>query len=141
MTAYTNILVAVDLGPNSLHVVDTAAQVAKRYDVPLSLVHVVASNVGFDYGLIAYQDLENIILEKARADLAELGERIQVPPARQYVKFGSVKAEILRLIQEIPTDLLILGAHGRHGISGMLGSTVNAILKLVVADVLVVHNP
>ena len=53
----------------------------------------------------------------------------------------SLKKVILAEAQAINADLIIVGSHGRHGVSLILGSTANAILHGAQCDVLAVRVP
>jgi nucleotide-binding universal stress UspA family protein len=51
-------------------------------------------------------------------------------PIRSVVAEGSVAGEIIRLAQELPADLLVMGTHGRSGFDRlMLGSVTEKVLR------------
>ena len=62
-----------------------------------------------------------------------------IADVQQSVEVGSVKHEILRFAEEQDCDLIVIGAHGRHGVATLLGSTANAVLHGTKCDVLCVR--
>jgi len=55
------------------------------------------------------------------------------------VQVGSPKREILNYARDNHCDLIVIGAHGRHGIATLLGSTANAVLHGTQCDVMCVR--
>ena len=79
--------------------------------------------------------------EKARAALAHLAGRLGCEQVRQEVRFcmQSARYEILRYVEEHGTDLVVIGSHGRHGITSILGSTTYGMTDTSPCDVLAVR--
>jgi universal stress protein A len=55
------------------------------------------------------------------------------------IEFGSVKNEVLRVAEEIGADLIVIGSHGRHGLSRLLGSSTSGIVQGAECDVLTIR--
>ena len=56
------------------------------------------------------------------------------------VPLGEPVAEILQVAKEWPADILVVGTHGRRGISrALLGSVAEKLVRLAECPVLVVH--
>lgn len=49
------------------------------------------------------------------------------------------KLVILEQAKKLHTDLIVMGSHGRHGISLLLGSTANGVIHHAQCDVFVVR--
>jgi universal stress protein A len=52
------------------------------------------------------------------------------------IEVGPVKAEMISLINKEKIDCLILGSHGRHGFSELLGSTAHSAVHSAPCDVI-----
>ncbi len=141
MTNYKHVLVAVDLSPEANAVLGRAREVAAQHAAKLTLVHVVEPIVadrGYDFIPALPDDVETSLINRARQFLDSLQEETQ-PSLESHVLVGSVKGELLRYAQEQSVDLIVIGTHGRHGVSLLLGSTANAVLHGTPCDVLAVR--
>ena len=54
---------------------------------------------------------------------------------------GNVKGEILRVARELQADLIVIGAHERHGLSILVNLTEDTVLHGSPCDVLAVRLP
>ncbi len=141
MSSYQHVLAAVDLHPACDEVVmQRALEVAKQNNAKISVIHAIehinAYGVAQAYPTVI--DLEEQMMGEARTSLATLATKFNVPPAQQIIEIGSPKVVILTHAAQINADLIVVGSHGRHGISLLLGSTANAILHYAHSDVLAV---
>lgn len=141
MAMYQSILLAIDLHPDCDEVtIKRAVDMAKQYGAKLSIVHAVehinAYGVAQAYPTVI--DLEEQMLKEATEALNKLADRHGIPADRRFIETGSPKNVILNKANEVKADLIIVGSHGRHGISLLLGSTANAVLHHAHCDVLAV---
>jgi universal stress protein A len=142
MAAYSNILVAVDLSPEAKAVIGRACELRECYGAALFLIHVVEPVLlGGDYELVPVMpvEIEDTLIQRANAYLGKLAEETGMTDVARAVEVGSVKHEILRFADEHGCDLIVIGAHGRHGVATLLGSTANAVLHGTRCDVLCVR--
>lgn len=142
MATYEKILVAVDLSPEAKAVLGRACELRSRDQAVLYLVHVVEPIVlGGDYELmpVVPVEIEKALVERATGFLQTLAKELGVTEVQQVIELGSVKREILRFADEHNCDLIVIGAHGRHGVATLLGSTANAVLHGTKCDVLCVR--
>ena len=142
MATYRKILVAVDLSPEARAVLARACELRGLYGAELYLIHVVEPIVlGGDYDLVPVMpvEIEETLLQRAKAFLGALVGEMNIADVRQSVEVGSVKHEILRFAEEQDCDLIVIGAHGRHGVATLLGSTANAVLHGTKCDVLCIR--
>ena len=143
MSQYTHILVAVDFSDTTDKVITKAIQMAKLNKAKLSLLHVVEYMPPIDS---AYEPIlstnwaidETELIEAAEATLDKLGHQHNLNDANLKVSLGTPKYEITQFVNDQQCDLVILGSHGRHGISLLLGSTANAVLHEMPCDVLAI---
>jgi len=142
MSEYQHILCAVDLNDDSLQVVVRAAELANFYHAQLSLLHVVEYipiDLANELVLPQQQEIEQQLVAQATAHLTSLAKKIEVKQLREAVVQGSTKSEIIEYAQAQQADLIVLGRHGRHGISRLLGSVANSVLHHATCDVLAVR--
>jgi universal stress protein A len=141
MSTYQNILVAVDLHPACDEtVVKRAMDIAKQNNAKVTVVHAIehinAYGVAQAYPTVI--DLEEQMMTEAKESLAKLAAKFNIPAAQQAIEIGSPKVVILNHATELNADLIVVGSHGRHGLSLLLGSTANAVLHHAHCDVLAV---
>jgi universal stress protein A len=137
MYPYKKILVAVDLSEASELVITRTKALAALFSAELSLVHTVEPLPA--YGYPGFDDLQTPIADRAKEGMDKLAKALNVPAERVYLEFGAVKHEIIKIAEKINADLIVIGSHGRHGLSRLLGSGANAIVHGVHCDVLTVR--
>lgn len=141
MGKYQHILAAVDLSGESNAVVSRAAEMAGDNNAKFSLLHVVEYipiDLANELVLPQQQEIEEQFTLRAKEHLDSLAAKLKLPQIERHVANGSTKAEIIRFAEEQHADLIVVGRHGRHGLSRILGSTANAVLHNAPCDVLVV---
>lgn len=134
---YKHILLATDLSPDGEAAADKALELAKLYNIKLSILHIIEPIPS--YGYIEISELEEARREEVNQALTKLAERLQVPPLDQHIEVGLTKHQILKKAQELQVDLIVVGSHSHHGLARLLGSTANAILHNAECDILVVR--
>jgi universal stress protein A len=144
MSDYKHILVAVDLSAAAEMIIAKAHEISRRNNARLSLLHVV------EYLTPIYSDFEpmvadsywqvndNLMLEHARESLVRVSKKCHLHDVEMKVLIGIPRYEISQFVKNNGCDLVVLGSHGRHGISVLLGSTANAVLHDMPCDVLTI---
>lgn len=136
---YKKILVATDLLEQNNALIAKAALFAKEHNAEMYLVTVVEPLPSYGYSYVGFADLESKLIEEAKEGMKAISARIGVTAANQIVEVGQTKAEIVRVASERKVDLIMIGSHGHHGLSHLIGSTANAVLHHAECDVLVVR--
>jgi universal stress protein A len=116
-------------------------ELAKQNNATISLIHAIEhiNAYGVAQAYPAVIDLEEDMVKEAKEELSRLAAKFNIAADRQFVEVGSPKVVILNKTDEIKADLIIVGSHGRHGISLLLGSTANAVLHHATCDVLAIR--
>ncbi|MCK5662206.1 MAG: universal stress protein [Thiotrichaceae bacterium] len=151
MSAYKQIVIAVDLSDDSQKVCRRALEITKGNKVNILLVHVVEYiyQMGISYDPMFYPSMEDLseneeqLIKSAKEKMAALIKEVPAPETVDLVSSvisGIPKTEILRLAEEKQADLIVCGSHGRSGFELLLGSTANAILHHAPCDVLAVRT-
>ena len=142
MSDYTHILLAVDFSASADQLVIKAREIAQRNKARLSLLHVVEYMPPIDYAndaMISNWVIDdNEMLERAKQSLEKISKLHKLKNVELKVQFGTPKHEISQFVKDQQCDLVVMGSHGRHGISLLLGSTANAVLHAMPCDILTV---
>jgi universal stress protein A len=141
MAIYRRILLVVDLGDQSEQVGARARDLAAQMGSELSLLHVVEYVPVEPMGetLLPAVQIEEELVHRANAKLAEFAEGLGIGSARRQVAAGNVKAEIVRAAQEQQADLIVLGSRERRGPSILVNFTEDTVLHAAPCDVLAVR--
>lgn len=140
------ILVPSDFSECSDEAVQYGLELAHRFGASLHLLHVVADPAAQPWGAEAFS---MPVLEVVEAWQKQAEERLQaaVPDAdRDRVTVVSVVAtpcaEILAYAAAHAVDLIVMGTHGRSGISHLLlGSIAERVVRRAPCPVLTVRRP
>jgi len=143
--SYKKILVAVDLTDEAQQVLDRAREVTEQNKAELSIIAVVKPinqvYSGFDVAALSADAamIEMDAVRQAEARVAEHAKQLGVASDRTYIGRGSPAYEIRAMAEQLGTDLIIMGTHGRHGLGLLLGSTATGVLHGCPCDVLTVR--
>lgn len=143
MASYKHILVALDLSAESQQVVDRVKALFGNQTptTRVSLLH-IQEPLSFAYGGDIPLDLTEIqgkLESEAKGRLSEIGSDLGIPANEQHIIMGQPANEIRRFAKDQQVDLIVLGSHGRSGLSLLLGSTANGVLHGAKCDVLAVR--
>jgi len=140
------ILVATDFSETSDRALDYAVDLAKLLDASITVMHAYELPVyGFpDGALIATVEIATRIMTAAQAALAQSCEvrankGVKLSPIlRQGVAFEEVHS----VAEEINADLIVIGTHGRKGLSrALLGSVAEKVIRTATRPVLTITGP
>jgi universal stress protein A len=142
MSIYSRILLAVDLNADSISIGRRARDLAALMGAELTVLHVVefvpVEPAGSETMMPPVQLLDELAAS-ARQRLIALCADIGVDAPHQRVEVGSVKAEIVRVARAMQSDLIVLGARERHGLSIFVNLTEDTVLHAAPCDVLAVR--
>ncbi|NHX37919.1 MULTISPECIES: universal stress protein [Halolamina] len=146
---YDNILVPTDGSDTAEAAVDRAVDLAAKYDATVHALYVIdVDAVNYSLGTeqvdrIRQGHLDDMPEVKQAADeatgyVADAAESAGVP-AEEHVRAGQPARAIRNAIDELGADLVVMGSHGRSGISrALLGSVAEQVLRKTQIPVLVV---
>jgi nucleotide-binding universal stress UspA family protein len=137
------ILVPVDCSDCSLDALAYAVVVAQQAQASLMLLHVlepVSYGLDFTFGQSRTREEEREIWTKRLEGLASSHQHSHVPMESQ-LRGGLPADSILDAVQSVSYDLIIMGTHGRRGISHVMsGSVVEAVLRKARCPVIAVRS-
>ena len=137
-----HILVPTDFEAASAGALKLGVQMALAFDAKVTLLHV------WELPIYPYMDfmLNSAVISEvedaASNGLARALEELQktMPGAQSKLKTGLPWQGILTATEELGADLVIMGTHGRHGLSRLtLGSVAERVVRLSKVPVLTVH--
>jgi nucleotide-binding universal stress UspA family protein len=145
MIEFKHILVPTDFGEASSRAVEVAVDLAGKYGSALTLFHVCEFPVygypGLASGVV---DLSTAVQQAAQRELdtALAALRSRMPSATGLLAIGVPWQEIQRAIEARQADLVVLGTHGRRGLSrALLGSVAQRTVQMSQVPVLTVRGP
>lgn len=142
MSIYNTILLAVDLHPDyDEHTTQKAAEFSASCGAKLHILHCVEPihAYGASQGYQLILEVEKKAQDEATELLSNLSLKYQIPPEQQLVIIGAPSTSVVAQAKKINADLIIVGGHGRHGLSLLLGSTADGIIHHSACDVLAVR--
>jgi nucleotide-binding universal stress UspA family protein len=135
------ILVPTDFSVRSKNALEVACSLAQDYHAHLIVLHVtpwrsialVQGHMSFDSKLI-------------HRDAQETLERLAVVPPTVHierrVRAGNPVTQIVQQAQEVGADLIVMGTHGRSGLTRiLLGSVTEKVMRRAPCPVLAVRMP
>ena len=139
MENYQRILVAIDIYSEydqvlkrALSVVKDASQLSVVFvTMPTTYFQPYIGGVGGDY----VADIH----KQAKIKLDDIAKKHNIPINQIFLPIGYAAEEIHTLANDINTDLIVMGTHGRSGLKLLLGSTANSVLHGAKQDVLAVR--
>jgi nucleotide-binding universal stress UspA family protein len=153
MAMFKRILVAVDGTPTANRGLVTALALAKEHKATLHVVHVIDDMVivpMFDTGgyvpdyvdamVVSLRQTGRKILAKAQALAAKSGQSVQQHSLE--ARGQGVANAILQQARKVRADLIVMGTHGRRGMSRLvMGSDAEGVLREATVPVLLVRSP
>jgi universal stress protein A len=141
--AFEHILVPVDYSEPSRRALELAVTLGGE----VTVVHAWDRPAYIGEQVIAHQDgsrrsLTELIRDGAEQEMSEFLAKVRVPPGKLYEHHlisGEPVTAILAEASRRPFDLLVLGTHGRSGVTKLLlGSVTEKLIRLSPIPVLTV---
>jgi nucleotide-binding universal stress UspA family protein len=141
MLPINTILHPTDFTQISEGALQLACVLARDYHAELVIVHVATESV-----IVSYEAGVPPILEDHKADLNDMLARLDVPvhniKVLRLLEEGEPAEEILRTACLCEADLIVMGTHGRRGLSRLLaGSVAERVVREAPCPVITVKMP
>jgi len=142
VSAFRHILVPIDFGEASESAFDLALELATKFEAKVTLVHVTwlppYYYSAYAEGL-AWPTDELDHMAKKQLDAAVASARVRYPNIEGALAAGEPWERILETAKERAADLIVMGTHGRRGLTHLfLGSVAEKIVRLSPIPVLTV---
>lgn len=141
---FQKVLVAVDSSAVAARAADVGAELARSLGAQLAFIHAVDPSQGYapESGVPTAA-----LIALAERDGKRLLEQFQkragdVQPALTFATVGKPASEIVNAAKDWPADVIVIGSHGRSGITRvLLGSVAEGVMRHAPCPVLVVRGP
>lgn len=139
-----NILVAIELDDSAAEVLCYAVALAVKLDAKVHLLHAVPwPGLGAEIPITAS--------ETAMADVMQLRQQAfdqlvaahagKLPLGSARLRAGDPRTAIVAAAEELPADLIVMGTHGRRGVSRLvLGSIAESVARASSCPILLVRS-
>ncbi len=144
MVHYKKILVPLDDSPLAGRALDAALSMAERFEASVVLLEVrkdaaPLDNAATPGALDTVDEDEASLLNMAKEVLGKGGHQLPADRISAEVRSGAITAAIVDAATEHMVDLIVMGTHGRKGITEMFtGSTTEQVMARTSASVLTV---
>lgn len=141
------IVCPVDFSESSDYALQHAVEFARMFEAQLVVLHVVEAPFLPSYAMAGVPDLSlplEQIQEGARSGLQAIVEecRKKYEDVEQELVTGTAFLEIISYAKEQEVDLIVLGTHGRTGLSHIIiGSVAEKVVRKSPCPVLTIRHP
>lgn len=144
---WKKLLCPIDFSDASREALETAAALAKRHGAALTLFHAypVPGYTFPDGSFVASSKMLEELAEQANRHLAEwkaIAVAAGVPSVESATAVGEPAHEIVTFATEKGMDLVVVGTHGRTGLThALMGSVAERVVRKAPCPVLTVRPP
>ena len=147
-TKLKKILIALDATDEAEEVLEGATALNPRGTADIEVITVIPPIMGGISGMDGatfaaswpLRDMEETIMQETTRNIRERVAAFGIEPDQVKTRIGRPAIEIRAHAEYMGADLIVIGSHGQHGLSGMmLGSTANGVLHNAPCDVLTVR--
>lgn len=149
MFPYKKVLVAVDYSELTTVIFKKLEALEENTDANIMLLHVVERDIPTLMGesqneainISREWALEEIKLKaNAEKQLEKEAKKYKLGKVKYLAEVGVPRFSIITIANRNNVDLIIVGAHGVHGIKKIIGSTAQSVLNNATCDVLAVRK-
>src|SRR5688572_7391564 len=135
------VLVPTDFSPAGKHALELATSLARDGGGSLVIIHVEEPPLAYGGGAL-YSGVQEPDREELRKALAAVVPTDAKVPCVHKLLVGDPAAAIIQVAESDGVDLIVMGTHGRTGLSRLLmGSVAEAVVRRAKCPVLTVKQP
>ena len=145
MKAFKHLLVPIDFSDASVAAFTTAIDLAQTLGADIKVIHIHQLQVPYvgDGGFYVPEMDEDEVLEERKTELDAFVQKHggSDNTITQEVRLGDPESEITEVAEEVKADMIVMGTHGRSGLSHLLmGSVTENVLRHTNVPVTVVRH-
>lgn len=138
---FSTILHATDLSENHFTLCQQAADIAKRFNANLYLMHVIQPPTTLQVAQgLGFAEFDSPVKDNASTVMGVVGDALNIPKDRQIVEIGPIKYTILERAAALKCSLIIIGSHTPTHLPSFLGSTAHALVHHANCSVLMLRG-
>lgn len=142
--SYQKILIAVDSSAFSMSAAKKGFELAHQLNATIGLIYVIDRNkesVNVEIGITPEQS-QTILLQQAEENISQLIKMYDgVDQIMRFTPEGFPRKEIINTAKEWGADLIVMGTHGRTGLTHLLvGSVAEYVIKHAGVPVMVISS-
>ncbi len=138
------ILVPTDFSAGSQTALEHATALAKAFSAKLVVLHVIETythTVTESLQIVNVYELVRTAVEPVLEQMVQDLRKDQVSASSLLVK-GTAYEEVVAKAKEVGADLIVMGTHGRRGVSSVfMGSVAERVVRTAPCPVLTVRTP
>ena len=141
---FHRIVVPTDFSDRAREAWEMAKRLGAAVGAELIVCHIVPEPLRYGQGVYAGDPADDVARAWVKAALDDLVEQARAEglEARACLRRGLAYQEIVALARDERADLIVIGTHGRAGMSRMLlGSVTDRVVRLAPCPVLTVREP
>lgn len=125
------ILIAIDNGPTSEKIASSGFQLGEQLNAEIALISIVDTTFLMTDGAVTPNEMSEIIKNDFIKNHKILTDKVfQGYKVLTFIEEGNPVEMILKVAEEWEADLIVLGTHGRTGISHLLmGSVAEKVIR------------
>ena len=143
MNLPANLLVPTDFSANATSALDYAVALAAKLDAKIHLLNVVGLQIfGAENGIAVTASMVDSIMDGNQQELDRLANARsgKVAFGSTLLKTGDARKVIDATATEVGADLIVMGTHGRRGVSRLLlGSVAESVVRTAPCPVLLIR--
>ena len=142
MSLPTTILVATDFSPPAEHALDYAIELANKLGAKVHLVNVIGiPTYGVpELGLAISSSVMDSVVKSSQSELDKLVAARAPTKIEAMLRTGDARDVIINTAVEVGAQLIVMGTHGRRGVSrALLGSVAESVVRHAPCPVLIVR--
>ena len=139
-----NILVPTDLSPGAEEALDYACELAAHFGATIHLLNVIAiPALGVpELGVAMASSVIDSLIADNKAALEALAQKkcVTAKIGQHLLRTGDARDVIVTAAKELGVDMIVMGTHGRRGVSrALLGSVTETVVRHAPCPVLTVR--
>jgi universal stress protein A len=137
---YSTFIHATDLSESHYGMCEEAKGIADKFNAKLYLMHVIEPPASLQLAQsLGFAEFDMPQADDAISVMRVLGESLGIPKEQLIVEVGSIKSKVLKKIDELRCDIIILGKRSPDALHHLLGSTAHAVSHQASCHVLTLH--
>ena len=136
------ILVATDFSESAEYSLDYAVALAGKLDAKIHLLNAIGiPSLGVpELGVALTSTLIDSMVKASQTELDKLAARRPQAQIETMLRTGDARDVIVHAAEEVRADLIVMGTHGRRGVSrALLGSIAEGVVRTAPCPVLTIR--